>query len=178
MLFDLYRGSRDNTQRYVLGKSGDHKLVVVGINPSSADQNRSDVTATKVERFAGRCGFDGFVILNLYPIRSGSPKELPEIADPKAVRTNERNIRELTDRFRPALFWAAWGDAIDSRAWLPECLRRICAIKNLASVRWVQAGSSTVRRNPRHPSRMRYSDRFAPFDVDGYLKNKIPAAAG
>ena len=69
-MYDIYSNDRNDTLRFTLGKSGSRKLLTVGLNPSTATQETSDTTVAKVEGVAKRTGFDGFVMLNLYPIRS------------------------------------------------------------------------------------------------------------
>lgn len=53
--------------RYVLSKPGKNVLFVIGVNPSTANEEKPDPTMRKVIGFAEVNGFDGFVMLNLYP---------------------------------------------------------------------------------------------------------------
>lgn len=62
--------------RYVLKKEGQKMLVVIGVNPSKATENISDPTMTKIIGFAKYNGFDGFIMLNLYPQRCTNPNGL------------------------------------------------------------------------------------------------------
>ena len=50
-------------------------LYVFGINPSTATESRPDPTMRKIIGFAIRNGFEGFAMMNLYPLRSTNPYE-------------------------------------------------------------------------------------------------------
>tara|TARA_R110000787_G_scaffold42161_3_gene103679 strand:+ start:2785 stop:3021 length:237 start_codon:yes stop_codon:yes gene_type:complete len=76
-MYDLYQCNSDDSARFILGKNGARKLFVVGLNPSTANKEKSDTTVAKVETVARNNGFDGFVMANLYPLRSTDPNELP-----------------------------------------------------------------------------------------------------
>ena len=80
-MYDLYQCNKDDTSRYILGKDGDKKLFVIGLNPSTANKEKSDTTVAKVEKVAIDNGFDGFVMANLYPYRSTDPDGLPDDKD-------------------------------------------------------------------------------------------------
>ncbi len=62
-----------NTVRYLLKKEGKRILYVIGINPSTANQEKPDRTIRRVMGFAEDNGFDGFAMINLYPQRSTLP---------------------------------------------------------------------------------------------------------
>ena len=80
-MYDLYQSNETDTARFILGKNGKRKLFVVGLNPSTANRYRSDTTVAKVETVTINNSFDGFVMVNLYPLRSTDPNRLPEVAD-------------------------------------------------------------------------------------------------
>ena len=70
----LYEKNRNNTARYILGETGKKPLVCVGINPSTAAPNNLDRTLTNVKRFSELNGYDGWLMLNVYPQRSTDPR--------------------------------------------------------------------------------------------------------
>lgn len=71
---DIYKGDADN--RFLLGQEGSNMLLVVGLNPSIADDNVADRTMVRVEKIAKFNNFDGFLMVNLYPQRTPIPDEL------------------------------------------------------------------------------------------------------
>lgn len=85
-MFDFCCEDRERSSRFVLGNEGSRKLFVVGLNTSTADLYKSDLTVTKVRRIMKKKGlkgkfFDGFVISNLYPLRATNPACLPQYPD-------------------------------------------------------------------------------------------------
>ena len=65
--FETYIGS--NTERYVLGTNGNKTLVVIGINPSTATDEATDKTISRVKNYAKAFGYDSFKMINIYPLR-------------------------------------------------------------------------------------------------------------
>ena len=66
----IYETNTDNTARYVLGKYNDNPLVFFGINPSTATINENDSTISIIEKIVRKFGYDGYIMLNLCPIRA------------------------------------------------------------------------------------------------------------
>ena len=59
----------EKTHRYVLASRCTKPLVVIGVNPSTANEKYPDPTVRKVIGFAKLNNYDGFVVLNLQPLR-------------------------------------------------------------------------------------------------------------
>ena len=84
----------DDKVRYVLKKEGKNPLIVLGINPSTADDVLPDRTMTRVCGFAEKMGFDSFVMLNVYPLRTPQIEELPAELNPDLHQKNLSHIVE------------------------------------------------------------------------------------
>ncbi len=169
--YDLYSRSADEHCRFALGRSGTSNLLVIGLNPSTATRHRSDTTIAKVERVAERFGFDGFVMLNLCPIRATHFEDLPRVAERRRTRHNIRVIESFVERERRPVLWAAWGASIHVRTFLvATALQLIVRLRRLEPD-WRHFGPLTARGHPRHPSRLNYDWKFARFDADGYAES-------
>ena len=59
----------ERTHRYVLASRCTKPLAVIGVNPSTANEKYPDPTVRKVMGFAKINNYDGFVVLNLQPLR-------------------------------------------------------------------------------------------------------------
>jgi hypothetical protein len=169
--YDIYNG--DAKVRFSLGQDGNRKLFVIGLNPSTADAEQSDQTICKVIGFAERQKkFDGFVMLNLCPLRSTNPNELPKQGDEELRHLAKRNcemIQEIFEKESTPTIWAAWGNNIKMRPYFLEGLQ---AIANAATKRksdWKACGQLTKRGHPRHPSRLGYEVEWGRFDIKEYL---------
>ena len=169
MRYDLYVINADNSARFLLGKSGKNPLFVVGANPSTANESRPDMTIAKVEHFAQRRGYDGFIMLNLYPLRATHPQNLPLVLDQRLIRRNLRTIKAQLATASQPIIWAAWGNVIEVRPYLSDCLHRLAANTAPHHPQWIQCGPATAHSHPRHPARLGYKNRFRSFDLALYL---------
>lgn len=156
--------------RYVLRKDGEKPLIVVGLNPSTANEDKPDATMRRVMGLAERNGFDGFIMLNLYPQRTTRPEGLDHEMNDCLHQENLRQIKEaLKDVSEPTVL-LAFGNNIGLRPYLRTCLRDIVAAMADKQPRYVQIGEPTKCGNPLHPSRAKYC-KFTDFDINSYLDN-------
>lgn len=58
---DIYQCTDQDDARFTLGRRGKKNLLVIGLNPSKADEQKPDPTLRRVLGYASRNGFDGFV---------------------------------------------------------------------------------------------------------------------
>ena len=107
-----------NEFRFSLTKEGDRKLVVFGVNPSTANEQIADLTITKVMGFAERNGFDGFIMLNLYPQRCTNPESLDNEIDEELQRKNLEVIRLSVGDMKESIIVLGFGDTINLRPYL------------------------------------------------------------
>jgi hypothetical protein len=173
-LYDIYTKSEDNSARFSLGCSGSNMLIVIGLNPSSATNLFSDPTIRQTKLIVDHAGCDGFIMINLYPLISTDPRLLPINPDPDLIA---RNLSEIHSIANPHCFekekalrvWAAWGNLIDKRRYLKDCLRLIASSTILSRSTWIKYGELTKRGHPGHPSRKSSKLRFTEFGLDDYL---------
>lgn len=168
-MYDIYSNARNDEWRFTLGKCGTRKLFVIGLNPSTATQEKADTTVAKAERVAERNGYDGFVMLNLYPVRATNYQDLPQEADSEAYSMNLERIAEIVARESKPNIWAAWGDSILARNYFVSAAADSIERLSACSPVWQHFGSMTKSGHPRHPSRLQYAWKFAPLDEKGYL---------
>lgn len=96
-----------DTVRYLLKKEGKRILYVIGINPSTANEEKSDRTIGRVMGFAEANGFDGFAMINLYPQRSTRPYNLHHELCIEMHKNNLSVIKELfSDVYSPTILLA------------------------------------------------------------------------
>lgn len=163
----LYERTPDNSARFVLGMNGANPLVCFGLNPSTAEPNKPDQTVMRVDKVARMNGFDGFIMLNVYPKRDTLPDNLPDVFDLALKKENERHIVAAL-RERPLTVYAAWGGIIAKRPYLQSLLRDILGLPEVASAQWTRRGSLTDGMHPRHPLYVPYAEPLVPFDAAAY----------
>lgn len=84
-------------------------LVVIGMNPSDADDKEDDNTIDKVTTFAKREGANGLVMVNPHPGISTKPRELCNVLLP--LGCDERNWEAVASALseNAVAFVAGWG---------------------------------------------------------------------
>ena len=161
----LYLG--DDTERFILGESGANPIICFGINPSTANDIKYDPTILKIRKIASENDCDGWIMLNLYPQRATNPNDMHKKADNDLNKKNYEAIRSVFNIYPNALTLASWGNAIEKRKYLKDCLKEILAIA--PDRKWVCRGKLTVKGNPRHqlyvPDNTKLQDLY--FSLEG-----------
>ena len=104
--------SPDRVHRYTLIHrfdplfGGDRKMLWIGLNPSTADENQLDPTLTRIAGFCRREGMDGFWMGNLFGLRTPYPKEMMAAPDPVGPG-NDAALLEAASKCEKVI--AAWG---------------------------------------------------------------------
>ncbi len=167
----LYERNRDNTVRYILGESGSRPLVCIGVNPSTAEPDRLDPTLKTVVKISRLKGFDGWLMLNLYPKRATDPNLLPSKPSVHLMQENLRLIRRYLSAAESPTIWAAWGTLIERRAYLRVCLGQIAEAAGPLNSEWVSIGRRSRGGHPHHPLYLAHGAQMEPFDIAAYLRN-------
>jgi hypothetical protein len=141
-------------------------MVVIGLNPSTADESLDDPTIRRCLSFARReiCG--GLVMLNLFAIRATDPKVMLRHSSPVGPQ-NDAVIQEYATS--GGIFVAAWG------AHGPH-LNRAMEVRTLlrsAGVPLYCLGR-TKSGSPRHPL---YLKADAPLSVYQFADEKLENAS-
>jgi hypothetical protein len=83
--------------------------VWIMLNPSTADEHILDQTLRKVEAFCRAWGYDGFVVINLFALRSVDPDALYRMGD-RAMESFDRNTLTIISAAKgAALVVVGWG---------------------------------------------------------------------
>lgn len=100
--------SDDRKYRYVLFRIWDDtkpKVLLIGLNPSTANENTNDNTITKVIKVAAHNGFGGIYMMNLFGLVSKDPDDLKKSIDP--VGMNDQFLNEYSKGVSKIVF--CWG---------------------------------------------------------------------
>jgi hypothetical protein len=167
---DIYENSVSNDARFVIGTVGNNPLVCFGVNPSTATPALLDSTMRIVSNLV-RPPFDSYLMFNLYPQRAKNPDAMHPIYDADLKAENEWHIAKRIAG-RPLVIYAAWGDLINKREYLPDMLLDILKIPELRDCSWVTR-KRTASGNPHHPLRVSRSEPFAPLDISAYAQSLV-----
>lgn len=166
---EIYYTNSDDSARYLLGRYDMKPLIFLGLNPSTANLARFDMTITKVNRFAERMGFDGFLMINLYPLRCTHPAQLPKRRSLKLCKENISSIITCVKQIPDPVIIAAWGNPITIRPYFSSCLKDLYQGLKPLFPKWNHLHNLTKAGHPRHPSRLSYQVQPYPLDIDHYI---------
>ena len=157
--------------RYLLGTRGQKPLICVGINPSTAAPDALDNTLKSVERIALHNGFDSFLMFNVYAQRATNPDDMELTYNP---RLHQENLKAFDyalslDACGAPAVWAAWGNIIEKRPYLPACVRDMIEVGRARNARWYSAGKRSKKGHPHHPLYLRKDSPLDPFDAQDYI---------
>ncbi len=96
--------------RYLLWRhwnEGQSRLLWIMLNPSVADEQVNDPTLRRLVGFSRSFGFGGLDVVNLFALRSSSPKALTKASDAIGPE-NDRYIQEAVARADKIV--VAWGN--------------------------------------------------------------------
>ena len=100
----IYENDGSDECRFVLGKFGERNLICVGLNPSRAEPGNYDPTMKRVENWASMHGYDGHIMVNLYPQRATKPSLMDDSSsfNELMVQRNLECVSRPDERDRPA----------------------------------------------------------------------------
>lgn len=135
--------------RYELSRYWDHTLpimMVVGLNPSTADETHDDPTIRRVINFAKAWGYGGIRMNNLFAWRATNPKEMLAQANPIGEHNGAQNDAHLThNAIICGFILVCWGEFGDRMG------RDKTVLRILRDCKPVHCLGVTKSGQPRHP---------------------------
>jgi len=141
--------SRGRRYRYMLRRrisKGNKVLLIIGLNPSTADGTKDDPTIRRCAGFAERMGYDTLIVANLFALRSTDPHKLRQTEQPIGSLNDVWIVRVARKAHKIVLAWGAGAD------WAPERSDQLLALlahHDLYCFGTTQSGA------PRHPLYLR-----------------------
>ena len=152
-IFSEDRVYRYNWARRLSNEPG--RMLCIGVNPSKADEDRSDNTVTRCCNFARRFGYGVLEMANLNAFRATDPKDMKAASDPVGP-DNDFHLREAIrrcDLIVPA--WGIHGAFMDRDQEVLEIIRREGKVP--------YCFGKTKDGYPRHPSRLANSTELVRY---------------
>ena len=168
----LYVPNIYSEYRYILGTRGRKPLICVGINPSTAAPDALDPTLQSAQRIALSNGYDSFLMFNVYAQRATDPDDMEPSLNSSLHEENQKAFSYLLSLSEVPAVWAAWGNIIEKRPYLMDCVRDFAALAERAGAAWYTAGPPLKSGHPHHPLYLRRDTPLQPFDIAGYLAGR------
>lgn len=165
----IYINNEDNSIRYVLGTKGKKTLFCFGINPSTATPDDLDPTLKRVESIAKHNGYDSWIMFNVYPKRDTIFDDLEERINDSEHIKNLDVIIETLEEYQKIDIWAAFGNHIYERKYLPTCFKDIYDKLPKNNITWFATGVNKSGA-PKHPLYQKNTAQLVAFDMEAYIK--------
>ena len=164
-----WRYAGNDKYRYILEcfnnpSKENNSLVCIGANSSTAIPGSLDPTLKTVDRVAKRFGYDGFIMLNLSPIRATNPKDLPLEEGVDMYNENIDWIESIICAY-PTVY-CAWGNLIEIRPYM-NIFKDLRIPDNTI---WLSRGPVSKKGHPHHPLYVKDDTPFVPFLIKEYAK--------
>lgn len=147
---DKYRSQLTVTWRSCVNK----KAVVIGINPSKANDSKSDRTLTVTARFLNMYGIDEFLMLNIYENYATNPNDMGKKKKTKFARFHHE-LKEAD------IIFIAWGVSKDSYKTAKKQIEKI--LKQYKEK--IYCAVNDNGKMPIHPRRIRYSYDIVQYKI-------------
>lgn len=170
----LYVPNHYGEYRYILGTRGERPLICVGVNPSTAAPGDLDNTLKSVERVALHNDYDSFIMFNVYAQRATRPEDMERSWNEALHRENMKAFHFVLSQCDAPTVWAAWGNIIEMRSYLPLCVRDMIEAGQAHGAQWVCAGKISKKGHPHHPLYLRKDEPLRPFDIQSYIRTMLP----
>lgn len=161
--------------RYILGTKGKNPLICIGINPSTAKPDSLDPTVKSVERIAHSNNYDSFIMFNVYSQRATNPDLMEKELNITLHNENMKAFEYILSLYKdnnPSI-WAAWGNIIEKRDYLMDCVKDMITIGEKYNTSWYSAGRRSVKGHPHHPLYLKSSTPLDEFDVRKYCEDRL-----
>ena len=144
--------SPDRRYRYWLeAKLSDSEGVCtfVMLNPSTADEVKSDPTVTRAKGFARSWGYGTLWVCNLFALRATYPGVLKQDPEPIGADNDEHILRSAHRSDAVVCAWGNHGEHLDRGLQVLSMLERQASPDKLGYL------GMTMRNQPRHPLYLR-----------------------
>ena len=149
--------------RYALWRTwapGNGHVTFIGLNPSTADENKDDPTIRRCIGFTKDLGFGGINMLNIFAFRATNPKELMKAKEP----IGEKNDYYLNMYCDPiGLNVACWGT-------LGLYMNRGREVLDLLGIDCLHCFGFTKNVQPKHPLYLRKDTKLEEMSLYKTMK--------
>jgi hypothetical protein len=140
-------------------------LMVIGLNPSTADETEDDPTVRRCIGYARDWGYSGLRMMNVFAFRATDPRDMLKAKDPVGPENNRLILKEarITTQYgeRGAIL-AAWGNHGSHR----DAAKSLTLMLSFQGIAYACLGA-TKSGQPKHPLYLAKDVRPIAFERDG-----------
>lgn len=109
---------KDNDLQFLLANKGTKNLLIVGLNPHESDIADPGSSLNYIQPVAEGLGYDGWVSVNLFPVREGGDLNMGPLQLEALIRYNIHLIKLVLEsgKFEIKNVLLAWGNGIESKS--------------------------------------------------------------
>ena len=178
---EMFCISDNDDFRYILGSINSSPVVVMGINPSTANSAKKDNTTKRVESIIENNNYDSYTMFNVCAARKTNLKDFNP-KEPNLDKLHKENLiafkwllENIKEKGKKPVVWAAWGCSLTDYTLLKKMfvryLKDIVKVAKQYDVEW-KLVNTTTSGHPRHPLSLKKKSSFIAFDIDEYI-NKL-----
>ena len=119
------------------------------LNPSTADEVKSDPTVTRAKGFARSWGYGTLWVCNIFAFRATQPGVLKQDPEPVGTENDEHILRRVRLSDETICAWGNHGEHLDRGAQVLDILEREAPAVRLGHL------GMTMRNQPKHPLYLR-----------------------
>ena len=124
-----------------------------------------------VERIALANGYDSFIMFNVYAQRATNPDDMERECNHLLHEENMKAFEYILGLSESPSIWAAWGNIIEKRPYLPDCVRSMIELGKQHQATWYSAGKISKKGHPHHPLYLKKDTPLDLFDIDNYISS-------
>jgi len=165
----IYDGNK--SYRFSLGVKREKTIYCMGVNPSIATDKICDDTINRVKKIAEANGFNGWVMLNIYPQVATNPDDLHRYNE-RQENKHKENLKKIIEIIpNGATVWLAFGSYIKKRSYLRDYFKEICNGINNKKLKYVSLFPLNKGGIPPHPlAHKTFNEKLERFDLSGFLR--------
>ena len=126
-----------------------------------------------MERIAVNNHYDSFIMFNVYAQRATRPKDMEQARNEALHRENMEAFDYVLSLSSAPAVWAAWGNIIEERGYLKDCLLEMIDIGERHRAQWYTAGRRSRKGHPHHPLYLKATSALDAFDIRQYCEEVL-----
>lgn len=166
----ICKESKQKVARYIIGKEGSNPLILFTLYPEDHSLAKWGATIRKVVKLSEALNNDGWLIINIYPIKINSISEIDHVENIQLVYRNRDIIKELFNRYNITTVLAAWGNEVEENNFLWFELKNL--LKRFPNnIKWITIGELSKQGHPVFDDKVLKLSKMKSFVIEDYLKN-------